>query len=115
MAISEFEEKRCERELEKFLIDKRPPAYIRDKLDIGYRISNQSVELFEVRPEWNNPQKKMETPVAKATFVKSRKLWRIYWYRADMKWHRYEPVPEVKYLEDFLSLVKKDEYCCFWG
>ena|SRR5690554_5488075 len=115
MAISEFEEKRCERELEKFLKTNRPPVSIRNELDIGYRLSNQSVELFEIRPVWNNPKEKMETPVAKATFVKSQREWRIYWHRSDMKWHRYEPVPEVKYLEEFLSIVKQDEYCCFWG
>ncbi len=115
MAISEFEEKRCERELEKFLESNRPPTHIRNELDIGYRLSNQSVELFEIRPVWNNPKEKMETPVAKATFVKSQKEWRIYWHRSDMKWHRYEPVPEVKHLEEFLSVVKQDEHCCFWG
>jgi hypothetical protein len=81
MAISEFEVKRCERELEKFLVAKRPPAHVRNQLDFGYRIENQSVELIEIRPDWQEPEKKMEQPFAKATYVKKEKLWKIYWHR----------------------------------
>ncbi len=73
MPISEFEAKRCERELEKFLSEKRPPAHIRNQLDFGYRIENQSVVLFEIRPEWRNPEQMIEIPFAKATFVKKGK------------------------------------------
>ena len=69
MAMSEFEIKRCEKDIEKFMGKHRPPAHIRSQVDFGYRIDNQSVELFEIRPRWNNPQEKTETPVAKATFI----------------------------------------------
>ena len=48
MTISEFEVKRCERELEKFLVAKRPPAHVRNQLDFGYRIENQNIELIEI-------------------------------------------------------------------
>ena len=115
MTISEFEVKRCEREMEKFLSAHRPPVAIRKEVDTGYRLKNQSIEIFEIRPQWDEPNNKIENPVAKATFVKTQKEWRLYWFKSDMKWHRYEPVPEVKYLEDFLDVVVKDEYCCFWG
>lgn len=53
--------------------------------------------------------------VAKTTYVKKSKTWKVYWQRSDMEWHRYEPTPEVKTLEDFLSLLEKDENCCFYG
>ena len=115
MPISEFEVKRCEKEIQKFLDARRPPAHIRDKLDFGYRIENQSVELFEVRPQWNNPQNKIEIPFAKATYVKKEKLWKIYWQRQDLKWHRYTPAPTVKYFEEFLSIVNEDANACFFG
>ncbi len=115
MAISDFEEKRCKREMEKFLSGHRPPAHIRNEVDIGYRLENQSVEIFEIRPHWQNASEKTQTPVAKATYVKSQKEWRIYWYKSDMKWHRYEPSPEVKYFEGFLSIVGQDSHGCFWG
>jgi hypothetical protein len=40
------------------------------QLDIGYRIEKQSVIIFEVRPDWIDPKKKVENNVIKATFLK---------------------------------------------
>ncbi len=115
MAISEFEIKRCEKALEKFMAIKRPPIHVREQVDLCYRIVNQSVEIFEVRPNFRAPEKKIEAPVAKATYVKTRKIWRIFWMRQDLKWHGYQPVPEVRHFEDFLQVVKEDAHACFFG
>ncbi|MFT7549610.1 MAG: hypothetical protein ACI9VI_003472 [Candidatus Azotimanducaceae bacterium] len=115
MAISEFEIKRCERELEKFLSVYRPPAHMRAQLDLCYRIVNQSVEIFEITPSWRNPEEKIESPVAKCTYVKSKKLWKLFWYKSDMKWHGYDPVPEASTLEGLLSVIGEDDNCCFFG
>jgi hypothetical protein len=46
---------------------RRPPVHIRSQLDLLYKIENQNVLIFEVRPVWNNPKEKMKLPVAKAT------------------------------------------------
>ena len=115
MAISEFEIRRCENELEKFLKVERPSAYLRDKLDIGYRIKDQSVELFEIRSARNNLKELNEYPFAKSTFVKSKNHWKIYWQRADLKWHSYEPYPVARTIEEFLCIVIEDEHACFFG
>lgn len=115
MAISEFEIKRCEKELNKFLDEHRPPAHMREQIDISYRMENQSVVIFEITADFRNPSEKLEIPVAKATYVKSQKLWKIYWQKSDMKWHVYEPVATVKYLEDFLNVVGINEYDCFFN
>lgn len=115
MAISEFEIKKCEKEIAAFLKLRRPPMHIRNELDLGYRIEGQSVEIFEIRPHWRDFSKKMETPVAKATFVKSETCWKIFWQRSDLKWRRYGPAPTVKLLADFLSIVAEDKYACFFG
>jgi len=115
MALSEFEIKRCEKIAREYVEKHRPPAHLRNKVDLSFRIKEQSVELFEIRAIWNDPTKKIKELVAKATYVKSRKIWKIYWQRADLKWHSYQPEPEVKTLEDFLDVVEKDEYCCFFG
>ena len=50
MAFSELERKRHERDIAKFMQRRRPPPEIRPKLDLGFRIEGQSVELFEIRP-----------------------------------------------------------------
>ncbi len=115
MAISEFEIKRCEKLAGAYVEKHRPPAYIRNEVDLSFRVKDQSIEIFEIRPVWNNPDKKIESMVAKTTYVKKTGLWKVYWQRADLKWHSYEPTPEVKTLEDFLALVDKDEHSCFNG
>ncbi len=71
MAISEFEQKRCEREMVNFLKTHRPPPHVRNQMDIAYRLQDQSVEIFEIHPRWDKPKEKVETFVAKATYVKS--------------------------------------------
>jgi len=115
MAISEFEIKRCEKQLDKFLEQHRPPIHIREQLDIGYKIQNQSVVLFEVRPNFRNPMEKLEIPIAKATYVKTKKQWKIYWHKSDFKWHEYKPVATVVDLEHFLDVVALNEYGCFFN
>jgi hypothetical protein len=115
MALSEFEEKRCERIVRAFIEARRPPAEIRGQLDLGFRVANQSVEVFEIRPQWNQPQMRREHPVAKATYVKRKSVWQVFWQRRDLKWHRYGPAPEVDSIEAFLELVKEDDQGCFWG
>jgi hypothetical protein len=37
------------------------------------------------------------------------------WQRADLKWHSYQPSPEVASVEEFLDVVQHDEYGCFFG
>lgn len=116
MAFSEFETKRCEQIVGRYIEDRRPTPNIRPELDFGFRIFGQSVELFEIRPVWRGaPGEKMEHAVAKATYVKVRSVWKVFWQRANLKWHSYEPNPEVNSLEDFLAVVERDEYGCFYG
>ena len=113
MALSEIE--RAEKSIAAFLERRRPPPEIRNRLDLGYRIDGHNVELFEVRPVWKDPSKKHKQPVAKAIFVRTRISWKVNWMRQDLKWHGYTPAREVKTLDGFLSLVDKDEHCCFFG
>lgn len=114
--LSEFETKKYEQIVQRYVEGRRPPPHIRSELDLGYRVKDQSVELFEIRPVWRGePGEKMEQAVAKATYVKTRGIWRVFWQRADLKWHRYEPNAEVHSLEDFLEVVERDEYGCFYG
>jgi hypothetical protein len=73
MAISEFESKRCEQVVKRYLDGRRLPPHIRPELDLGCRVTGQSVEMFEIRPVWRGqPGEKMEPPFAKATYVKSK-------------------------------------------
>ena len=115
MALSEFEQKKCEKIVRQYVEKHRPPAHMRNEVDLSFRVKGQSVEIFEIRPMWNDPNENIEESVAKATYVKSRNIWKVFWQRADLKWYRYAPEPEVKALEEFLDVVERDEYACFFG
>ncbi len=101
--------------MESYLSEVRPPENIRPKLDIGYRIDNQSVIIFEIRPRWDKPSLIMNSDYAKATYVSKNNFWKIFWMRADLKWHSYPPEPFVKELRDFLNIVDEDKHHCFKG
>jgi hypothetical protein len=114
MALSEFEIKRYEKPIKAYCASKYP-AHIRNELYLDYAIKDQSIILFTVRPQWNDPSKTSEGMIAKVTYVKSKKTWKLYWQRADLKWHGYEPKPEVKSVEDFIETIEADDYGCFYG
>ena len=101
--------------LENFLERRRPPEELRKRLDLGYKIQGESVFIMEIRPSGNNSGRIVEYDIAKATFVKSREHWKIFWKRADMKWHGYEPYPTAKSVEEFVNVVSEDSIGCFWG
>lgn len=115
MALDDLERKRIEKAMDAFLARRRPPPHIRPDLDIGYRIDGQSVEILEIRPQWDDRSIIHQYPVAKATWVRTRRKWKVFWKRADLKWHGYEPAPEVPSIERFLAVVDEDAYCCFFG
>ena len=108
--IIDFQEKLIERYIE----NKRPPLELRDQVDLGYTYEDHVVELFEIRPQWNDDTKKIKSSFAKSKYVKSKKIWKVYWMRASGKWQLYEP-GEVKNLSEFLAIVEADKLGCFWG
>ena len=68
MSFSEFELKRYEKIVDGYVQKNRPSPSIRSQLDLSYRIQGQSVEIFEIRPMWRNPDETIENPVIKATY-----------------------------------------------
>lgn len=115
MAINPFQSLDIIEVMENFIDRIRPTESIRPKLDIGYKIEEQSVIIHEIRPRYDNPEIKIEPLIAKTTFIKKHNHWKVFWLRSDLKWHSYKPCPVVKSLADFTQLVENDEYHCFWG
>lgn len=101
--------------LENYIDKVRPIEELRDQVDVAYKIENQSIIIYEVRPRFNQPDQTFESAIAKATFVKATDCWKVFWQRADLKWHPYKPKPIVKTIKEFVTLVEKDEHYCFWG
>ena len=115
MAIDIFQTLNVIEVMENFIERRRPPEHIRSKLDIGYRIEDQSIYVFEIRPQWGKPEIIREYDLAKTTFVKSKNHWKVFWMRANLKWQAYAPQSTVNLLEEFCNLLDEDKYGCFWG
>lgn len=115
MAFTEEELERYQKTINAYVEKRRPPMHLRGQVDLSFRINNQSIELFEIRSVFNDSQRTVEIPIAKTTWVRTQEVWRIFWQRADMKWHGYTPRPEVGTLEEFIDVVEADEYACFFG
>jgi hypothetical protein len=116
VTFTELETARVRKAVGAFVEQRRPPPQLRQKVDLAFRISGQSVEIFEVRQSFGGaPGEKVELPVAKATFVRPARRWRVFWLRQDMKWHGYKPVPDVPTIEEIIALVDEDRNGCFFG
>ncbi|MFA7523288.1 MAG: DUF3024 domain-containing protein [Halothiobacillaceae bacterium] len=113
MAWNELDRRRVEKIVSDFVESRRPPVELRAQLDLAFRLEGQVVDLFEKRRSLHGHD--VETPVARLRYVKSRKVWKLYWMRADLKWHRYQPLPESDRLEVLLREIDEDSIACFFG
>jgi hypothetical protein len=116
MAFTETDIAAYTQEVEKhFWSERRPPLHLRNQIREGLRIEGQSIDLFFIRPAFNRPDEFVEEAIARITYIRTRELWRIFWMRADGKWHRYPPCPETGSLKKALQIVRKDDHHCFFG
>ena len=88
---------------------------LRDKVREGQRFTARTIELFLVRPGFNRPKQLNEESIAKIQHVRRLEVWRIFWKRADGRWHRYAPRCEVQSLAEALRVIDEDASCCFFG
>jgi len=114
VTISEFELFKVEKLAKNFCANKNKNIP-RELVFIDYKMEQQNLFLLEVRPLWDNPTKKTETLIAKFTYVKKDKVWKLYWRRQNMKWQQYLPGGINQHLEPLLNIVTEDQQGCFWG
>lgn len=81
--------------MDAFILKRRPPETVKNQVDLHYKIDNQSIVIFEIRKMFQQ-ERMVDIPIAKTTYVMKENKWKIYWQRADLKWHSYEPQKEVK-------------------
>ena len=114
MVISEFEIFKIKK-LAKEFCSARNKNFSTDQMYTNYKLEDQTLFIFEVRPKWNDPSVKIEIMVAKLSYFKKEKLWKLYWQRQNMKWKLYEPSPNNTSLEPLLTELSSDPHACFWG
>ncbi len=116
MVFTDQETAEHKRVLEKhFWSKRRPPLHLRDKIRDGQRLSGHGIDLFFVRPAFRHPGEFSEDNIARIRYVRTRKVWRLYWRRASGNWESYPPCREVGSLASALRVIHKDTHHCFFG
>ena len=88
---------------------------MRDKVDLAYTFEKNTLEVFELRAHWKNPEEKTKVSIAKVRYVKTQNVWKLYWMRASGKWEAYPEMPEASHLKTRLETIDEDRKHCFWG
>lgn len=114
MAFSELEIKRIAQTVGEFC-RKSSPAHLKNELSLEYVLKGHEVVIFERRPQWDNPKEWMESPVAKLKFIRSANKWRLYWQRADLKWHEYPGLSSSEHIGNLVREIDADPLTCFFG
>lgn len=113
MAFTDLEYHSVSREIELFVGSIRSPLHLRSKIEIVYRITNQTINIGELRLFWRrNTGETSILPVAKITFIRSGNIWKLYWMHGNVKWEFHS---DAASLAEALNMVRADSSCCFWG
>jgi hypothetical protein len=114
MAFTEIELARIEEALGE-LCKRRTPPELKAKVSLEFRIKGHDVTLFERRPNWDGTPGHTESAVAKLKFTRGTGKWRLFWQRADLKWHAYKARSSRGNLLELVAEVDDDPYGCFFG
>ena len=114
MAFSEVDLKRIDQTVGGFC-GKRSPGHLKEKLRLMYAVEGHEVVVVERRPRWDNQAERTETPVTKLKFIRSANKWRLYWMRADMKWHEYPRLSSCHHLDDLVQEIDADSLVYVFG
>jgi len=78
MSLPQTQLRECLGAVGEFISKRRPPPEIRDKVDIRADINGQAMTIISIRPAYNDPSQKIESPIAKTRWVGTRKVWRLF-------------------------------------
>ncbi|WP_369788348.1 DUF3024 domain-containing protein [Rouxiella sp. WC2420] len=113
MAFNDLEYHAVQKEVAAFLESIRPAPHIRKEIDIVFTINDQTIEIGEKRPVWRGEPGEMSVLTsAKITYVRSEKIWNLYWMRGTLKWELYSA---ERTLAVALNQVRDDIHGCFFG
>ena len=93
---------------------KRSPVRLKDKLRLEYSVKAHDVVIYERRPRWDDPTEWRNSPVAKIKLIRSAGKWRLYWMRADLKWHEYPGLSSSDQIGDLVREISDPLACFFW-
>jgi hypothetical protein len=116
MPFSEIERRYIEGTVGK-MCKRRSPHNLCDELRIVYEVDRLDVVVYEERPDWHDPKKRLRMGSAKFKYSRKEGKWKLYWRRRDRKWHPYDMGRPggAKRLEELVKEVDNDPYGAFFG
>lgn len=111
MAFNDIEMANIKRCMDFFMTKRRPAPFIRDEIDLQYRIWGLDVLISEVR---HIDGREIDTPIAKMTLNRSQNHWKLYWMNQANEWVAYPENP-IPTFSDAIKVVEEDVNGCFFG
>lgn len=95
MLFSEIETIKIKRHMDSFMRLRRPPTFVRDAIDIEYKIEQQNIIIFSVR---HINERKYQKGIAKISLNSSQNNWILYRFINQNTWlaYRLAPFPTLK-------------------
>jgi len=114
VAFDELELKRIERTVGELCRKCSPPEHA-DELRTVYEVEGHSVTMYEERSPWDGVGEWTRSGIARFRFSRSRREWRLYRMRQDLRWHLYDPDEMPADLDSLVAVVEADKYGAFFG
>lgn len=106
MALNELALLRAHQLIRSFVARHRPPPSFRNRLDIDYRIVDDSVVLLLKRPASDGSGIMLDTPFAKAIHLPDPSRWQVCHLDASQHWRSCPQSEAVDSLEQFITMVE---------
>jgi hypothetical protein len=86
---------------------------VRVELDEG----PSAVTIVECRPPWREDYgpEWTRSPIARLRYVRSSRLWTLYYRRHTGRWERYPLLTPSPRIDELLGELDRDPICIFWG
>jgi hypothetical protein len=95
----------------------RVPAEMSDLVRVECEEDPRAATVVEWRPPWREDDGPEWTriPIARLRYVRSSRLWTLYYHRHTGRWERYPLLGSMTRIEPLLAELEQDPICVFWG
>jgi hypothetical protein len=95
----------------------RVPAHESDQVRVECEEAPGAVTVVALRPPWREDYgpEWSRMPVARFRYVRSTRLWTLYYHRHTGRWERYPLLSSTTRIEPLLDELEHDPICVFWG
>jgi hypothetical protein len=94
----------------------RVPEHARHKVRIECEVDGRDLMIVERHPPWRpEAEQWIRTPVARFRYLRSRRVWRLYWIDSNGRRREYPGLPFAPDVADLLVELDEDPTALFWG